>query len=390
MEIVFDKQYLEDLYLNGKTSDKKHRFQPNVVAKYRKTIDLLESVVKVLKWAFWAVLFVSVLLVIKQVLKPDDVSGAVEALEAEGEGSRNWEYAGLGVTVLKYMFSKYSMLGIVLSPWKFGVIIISCGMFLISGFRNIVLQCISFVLCVSYFQRQLMLFVLMAFTAWGGVVLLSQVGVLHFMPYAVQRSMASIPGVTVGSWAEEGAEGSLEWRYEMWEYGLNPREGYIKDYVWGDGFAIHASFYSRNFYLKSVRKLNVKHNRLFAEQGMWHAGWLVAIHRTGYVGLVVLTLWFSLFLCITFRVSKAINNIVGKEYIYMIALTFPGEVIIGFYWSAGTWTKVFINCFYQAAIIKLIYALARDEGMMKPMFQRKRYVPLMVEANESQPKLRVL
>ena len=47
MEIVFDKQYLEDLYLNGKTSDKKHRFQPNVVAKYRKTIDLLESVVKV-------------------------------------------------------------------------------------------------------------------------------------------------------------------------------------------------------------------------------------------------------------------------------------------------------------------------------------------------------
>ena len=29
--------------MNGKTSDKKHRFQPNVVAKYRKTIDLIES-----------------------------------------------------------------------------------------------------------------------------------------------------------------------------------------------------------------------------------------------------------------------------------------------------------------------------------------------------------
>ena len=47
MEIVFDKQYLEELYLKGKTSDKKHRFQPNIVAKYRKTIDLLESVSKV-------------------------------------------------------------------------------------------------------------------------------------------------------------------------------------------------------------------------------------------------------------------------------------------------------------------------------------------------------
>ena len=37
------KKYLEELYINGKTSDKKHRFQPQIIAKYRKTIDLLES-----------------------------------------------------------------------------------------------------------------------------------------------------------------------------------------------------------------------------------------------------------------------------------------------------------------------------------------------------------
>lgn len=43
MEIKFDKEYLEELYLNGKSSDKNHRFQPQVIAKYRKTIDLLES-----------------------------------------------------------------------------------------------------------------------------------------------------------------------------------------------------------------------------------------------------------------------------------------------------------------------------------------------------------
>ena len=43
MEIKFDKPYLEELYLKAKASDKKHRFQPQIVAKYRKTIDLLES-----------------------------------------------------------------------------------------------------------------------------------------------------------------------------------------------------------------------------------------------------------------------------------------------------------------------------------------------------------
>lgn len=42
MEIKFEKGYLEELYLNGKTSDKKYRFQPPIVTKYRKTIDLLE------------------------------------------------------------------------------------------------------------------------------------------------------------------------------------------------------------------------------------------------------------------------------------------------------------------------------------------------------------
>lgn len=43
MEIKFDKTYLEELYVKGKASDKKHRFQPQIIAKYRKTIDLMES-----------------------------------------------------------------------------------------------------------------------------------------------------------------------------------------------------------------------------------------------------------------------------------------------------------------------------------------------------------
>ncbi|HHV84367.1 MAG TPA: addiction module killer protein [Petrimonas sp.] len=44
MEIRFEKEYLRELYEKGKTKEKKYRFQPQVVNKYRKTIDLLESV----------------------------------------------------------------------------------------------------------------------------------------------------------------------------------------------------------------------------------------------------------------------------------------------------------------------------------------------------------
>jgi len=44
MEIKFDKKYLEELYHIGSTSEKKYRFQPQIVKKYRKTVDILESV----------------------------------------------------------------------------------------------------------------------------------------------------------------------------------------------------------------------------------------------------------------------------------------------------------------------------------------------------------
>ncbi len=41
MEINFERDYLKELYENGKTRSKKHRFQPIVIKKYIQTIDKL-------------------------------------------------------------------------------------------------------------------------------------------------------------------------------------------------------------------------------------------------------------------------------------------------------------------------------------------------------------
>ncbi|MDR1764019.1 MAG: type II toxin-antitoxin system RelE/ParE family toxin [Dysgonamonadaceae bacterium] len=43
MEIVFEKEYLSDLYYKGKTVDKKYRFQPDVIKRYKSRIDTLEN-----------------------------------------------------------------------------------------------------------------------------------------------------------------------------------------------------------------------------------------------------------------------------------------------------------------------------------------------------------
>lgn len=44
MYITFEKTYLQDLYERGKTDDKKHRFQPDIVKRYVKCIDLMKNV----------------------------------------------------------------------------------------------------------------------------------------------------------------------------------------------------------------------------------------------------------------------------------------------------------------------------------------------------------
>ena len=43
MEVVFEKEYLSDLYYKGRSKDKKHRFQPEVIKRYKLRIEALES-----------------------------------------------------------------------------------------------------------------------------------------------------------------------------------------------------------------------------------------------------------------------------------------------------------------------------------------------------------
>ncbi|MDF9828951.1 type II toxin-antitoxin system RelE/ParE family toxin [Parabacteroides sp. PF5-6] len=41
MIVAFEKKYLRDLYEEGKTDDKKHRYQPEIIRKYKRCIDIL-------------------------------------------------------------------------------------------------------------------------------------------------------------------------------------------------------------------------------------------------------------------------------------------------------------------------------------------------------------
>lgn len=43
MIVTFEKEYLRKLYEDGKCSDKKHRYQPDIVRRYQKAINFLKG-----------------------------------------------------------------------------------------------------------------------------------------------------------------------------------------------------------------------------------------------------------------------------------------------------------------------------------------------------------
>ena len=43
MIVKFDKEYLSELYYEGKCSDKRHRYQPDIVKRYKRRIDTLND-----------------------------------------------------------------------------------------------------------------------------------------------------------------------------------------------------------------------------------------------------------------------------------------------------------------------------------------------------------
>ncbi|MCL2650789.1 MAG: type II toxin-antitoxin system RelE/ParE family toxin [Candidatus Azobacteroides sp.] len=47
MEVRFEKEYLRELYEKGKTTDKKYRFQPQVVNGYLKCIKALDESIRI-------------------------------------------------------------------------------------------------------------------------------------------------------------------------------------------------------------------------------------------------------------------------------------------------------------------------------------------------------
>lgn len=338
----------------------------------------MERMGKILRVCFWITVFFLLISTIKGVFlgveeQPD--------VPEDGESSRYGVFVSLGFAVFTYIVCKYDIARILCSPWKMLLIAASTFGVALSGFRNMILQLAILGLFSQYLKRKLLLTLLPCSVLYIALMLLSHGGMLNQLPYGVQRVMTAVPGVEVSSrQVVLAAKGSLDWRYQMWEWAMDPSSGYIKDYTWGDGFGQSAYWY--RLYRINLNRGKVRYGdqEIFAKQGQWHSGPITAIHRTGYVGLCLVSMWSLVVVFYTVRVCLFVRHIKYSEY-FLYYLMSTLLIIFQFYASAGTYIHIFGGYFYLA-LVKMVFSLGIKCGHIKPLFNKQNYVPLMVKAIE--------
>ncbi len=166
-----------------------------------------------------------------------------------------------------------------------------------SGFRGLLLFAMFvFVVAALLRQRLTDLWIAAALGVVGILLLVSLQGSVLQLPRTMQRTLSWLPG----DWNEEAvesAEGSSQWRFEMWGWAWND-ERIMRDKMWGQGFGFTLD--DLNIMASALMSgeqgggfIGGSDREAFMITGTFHSGPLSTIKFIGFVGL---SLYFPLML----------------------------------------------------------------------------------------------
>ncbi len=344
-----------------------------------------QNACKVLNWRIWVALVCSF---IGAGLGLLGFGGGAEATETLGEamqGSRFGALLPVGMYGSLLIYALYPLSRILCNPALLMGMLVGFACIALSGFRSYMAFHIWVLTFISFVKKEMTMVICIGLLAYGGLLVLSSSGTLLSLPHGIQRTLSAIPGMKVSEDVRRSAEGSSDWRVVMWKWAMDPRTGYIKDYIWGDGFGMSLSGMQRRFRAAmrgekdNIRRLG---QEAFAEDGMWHSGWITAIHRLGIVGMIVVNMFimYSWLLILRVTISLRGTPLFVPSLVFLMPYT---SAPIAFNLSAGTIDSV-LSGVATIGLAKLLFCIAREQGLIIPWTQRKRYVPLMIEQHGDQ------
>ncbi|HLH57247.1 MAG TPA: hypothetical protein VKY92_26945 [Verrucomicrobiae bacterium] len=125
-----------------------------------------------------------------------------------------------------YMMLRFGIRGILDfgKPWRFGIFLVVLGLGLLGGFRSFLITLVTVALFQFYFEGLFRSRIFLWFSLAGVVGLTLLFAFSDRLPLVVQRSISFLP-VQVDPAVRRDAEGTWDWRWEMWRtaLGLVPR-----------------------------------------------------------------------------------------------------------------------------------------------------------------------
>lgn len=331
------------------------------------------------------IVFINIGVAALQVIRGSS-SGSYEgqSFAEAARSSRFTLFTALSQTLFQFIYAFNPIGKIIKSPAKMIVMLLCVLGVLLGGWRGTLIAFALTIFALSFFKRELTLIVVLGGFVYAGLLMLSSEHAFDDLPFGVQRSLCSIPGVHVSKAVENNAEGSSEWRKEMWRWAMDPRTRYIKDYVWGDGPGTSISGSKR--YMTAVMRgvQDYGDNRHFARTGIWHSGWITMMHRFGIVGLA-LTIALQL-TWLAYVVLTAMRYRSTAYYPYIILfLSSVLPVVVMYHLGAGVAADVFAT-FVNMAMCKQLYVKAHELGRDDSFFRSEPYTPLMIQDINAQKK----
>ncbi len=224
------------------------------------------------------------------------VSGVLQQEARLGE-TRITGLVQAGVSSVTALCAKFNPVTLIspLYPGRLILLAASFGAIFLSGFRGALLfALVAFLLAVVLRRNVRDLWVSSAVALLGILVLISIQGNILQLPLTMQRALSWLPG----DWNQEAvadAEGSSQWRFEMWGWAWND-ERILRDRTWGQGFGL--SLDDMNLIAGSLMagegggtRLGGSDRENFMITGSFHSGPLSTIK---YIGVVGLSLYFPL------------------------------------------------------------------------------------------------
>jgi hypothetical protein len=205
------------------------------------------------------------------------------------------QFAGLSSVLA--LCAKYNPITLIspFYPLRAVLLGIAFGAIFLSGFRSVLLfALVAFVLSALLRGRLKDLWVAGAVMLLVVVALISLQGSVLQLPRTMQRALSWLPG----DWdqaATADAEGSSQWRFEMWEWAWND-DRIIRNRTWGQGFGL--SIDDMNLIASSLiagegggTRLGGSDRENFMITGAFHSGPLSTIK---YIGISGLALYYPL------------------------------------------------------------------------------------------------